>query len=446
MTGIAAPPMPPAEPGLTVEIDRLSYGPYGIGRRGGRVVLVPLTAPGDEVEVRLVEAKKNFATGELARILRSSPARREPPCAYFGRCGGCAWQHVSYRAQLEAKERSVKDALERIGKLEGFDLLPIVPSSRPLGYRHRIRLRPSADGLGYFRAGSHEVVTIESCAIAEPKINARLADAREFARGLRTPLEWLELAAAADDRVALVARAAKASLHPADEAFVPRYLERHPAIKGTVVSGKGWRRLWGEPTLVLPLADGMALSVAADVFTQVNLEASVRVCRELLDWGGFEGADLVELYSGAGNFTLPLARRCRSLVAVERDRHAVESGRQNAARCGLENIEWVHSDVAAALGRLRAERRRFSHVVLDPPRAGAKTIVPELAALQAEKILYVSCDPPTLARDLGALAAAGYRLRRVRPFDLFPQTFHVETLAELARGEPPPLWPGSKSA
>jgi 23S rRNA (uracil1939-C5)-methyltransferase len=420
---------------LRLKIDALAYGPYGIGRHEGRAVFVPRTVPGDEADVRIVEEKSNYAIGELLAVVTPSADRQEPPCPYVGACGGCPWQILRYEAQLAAKTKSVEDALKRIGKISGYELLPILASPQEYRYRRRIRLHAGAENkLGFHRAFSHELIEIDSCLIATENADRRLQAAREWAARLKSKIVEVEIVEG--DLAARVVLTGKidGDIAREDDAACARFLESHLEIQGMVLFGRGSRRSWGEEKVFLDCVDGLKMEVDAEIFIQVNRDGNRRLARELLEWGEFGAEDRVlELYSGAGNFTLPVARRAQAIVAVEGDRRAVENGKKNSAANGLKNVRWIDAHVPQAAGRLRAAGEKFSKIILNPPRSGAKSLEDDLAALEAEKILYVSCNPATLARDLAALAKKGYQTRRVRPVDLFPHTFHVETLAELVR-------------
>jgi 23S rRNA (uracil1939-C5)-methyltransferase len=418
---------------VLLKIDSLAYGPYGVGRRDGRVIMVPLTVPGDEAEIRIVEEKKNYAVGELIGLIKPSADRQTPPCPYVGACGGCPWQMIRYEAQLGAKAKSVEDALRRIGKIEGYELLPIIPSPQEYRYRRRIRLHRSGDGhLGFHRAFSHDVIEIASCLIATPNADLRLPDARDWLGELKSRIVEVEIVESDTGANVVLVGKVDGDIAAEDDAASARFLYSHSGIAGLVLFGKGCRRAWGEGKVSVDCGDGLTMNVDAEVFIQVNREGNLALVRELLDWSEFgDGDRVLELYSGTGNFTLPMAKRAGSIVAVEGDHRAVENGRTNSKANGLENIRWIRSHVPAAAGQLREKAARFSKIVLNPPRSGAKGLEDDLASLGAEKILYVSCNPSTLARDLAALDKRGYRTQRVRPVDLFPHTFHVETLAEL---------------
>jgi 23S rRNA (uracil1939-C5)-methyltransferase len=396
---------------------------------------VPLTAPGDEAEVRIVAEKKNYATGELLRLVKPSSHRQTPPCRYFPACGGCPWQHVSYQRQLADKEAIVRENLRRIGRFLELPLLPIVSSPSEYHYRRRIRLQcDSSKMLGFHRASSHDLVEIDDCLIADAELNQRLALAREWAGLLVTPLQHIEIVRGDQAGGVVFAGTSAGDFASGDDRASALFLARHPELFGLVLRGRNWRRTWGDPKIVITTEYQIPLTVDADVFSQVNAIGASALARELLQWGDFQRPESVlELYCGAGNFTLPIATRAGKVCAVEQNRWAVENARKNSRLNRLQNIEWVRAGVVPAVTRLGQRKEKFAKIVLNPPRSGAKGLERMLPGLRAEKIFYVSCNPSTLARDLAALKKTGYSLVRVRPFDLFPHTFHVETLAEMTR-------------
>jgi 23S rRNA (uracil1939-C5)-methyltransferase len=418
---------------LTLDIDALSYGPYGIGRHDGKAVMVPKTAPGDTVVARVVENKERYSVGEIVRLIKPSSLRQDPPCPYVAQCGGCPWQHLRYEAQLSAKQKNVADALGRIGKLEGFELRPIIPSPFTYNYRRRIRLQRNASKrLGFFTSFSHHLIEIDSCLIADEKLNLLLGPLRYWSENLVTDLEHLELVTGDEPNQIVVVGQSAGGFISRDGSNCERLLKDNQLINGLILRGTEWRRTWGETAISVLPEEGLCVRVDADVFSQVNSEGNRRLLKELLASAEFRDDDRVlELYSGAGNFTLPIAKRVGAVVAVEGYRPAIESGKHSAQSNRIANIHWICSPVPAALAQLKKRRERFSHIVLDPPRTGAKGIERDLAELQAEKLLYISCNPTTLARDLAALTQQGYSLRTVQPVDLFPQTFHVEAIATL---------------
>jgi 23S rRNA (uracil1939-C5)-methyltransferase len=424
-----------AKSAFTLEIGSLSHGPYGIGRHDGRVIMVPGTVPGDRVSARLIESKGSYAIAELIDITQPSAHRRRPPCPYVGPCGGCPWQQIDYRAQLTAKQQSLEDALRRIGKLKDFDILPMVAAPREFHYRRRIRLHcNNRRQIGFARSFSHDLVEIDSCEVASAQVNRALEHIRSWVKQAATNIVEIEIVAGDGENELVVIASAAGPSAPSDNATIRKLLDGAAGLRGVIVKGGGRRQVWGDTRISVATETDLRLAVEADVFTQVNPEGNRTLLHHLLSAGAFANGDnVLELYCGAGNFTLSIARRTGKVVAVEGRRQAVDSGKLNAQRSGIDNIRWRVAPVPAALRELARRKERFSKIVLDPPRAGAKGIDRNLAVLDAETILYISCNPATLARDLAALARRGYKLRTVQPIDLFPQTFHVEALAVVKR-------------
>lgn len=418
-----------------LEITALSYGSFGIGRVDGKALMIPNTAPGDRIAARIVESRERYAIGEMIRVINPSPLRQTPPCPYVGRCGGCSWQHLRYDAQLKAKQQSVEDALRRIGKLSDFDLRPIIASANEYHYRRRIRLQvDGAKRLGFYGAGSHDLVEIESCEIAAAPLNRAIEPLRRWLGELHGNIDHIELVSG-DEPEEIVAIAQTAdSFAPIDEPACEALANSAQSVNGLIVNSRNGRKVWGKPWITVKLSDNMALKLDADLFVQVNPDGNRQMLDQLLALAKFHDQDQVlELYSGAGNFTLPIATRVKRIVAVEGHRAAVANGQLNAQNYRLENIDWLCGAMPQAVAQLKRQHRQVSKIVLDPPRTGAKGLEADLAALGAETIAYISCNPTTLARDLAALTKQGYKLKTVQPIDFFPHTFHVESLATMTR-------------
>jgi 23S rRNA (uracil1939-C5)-methyltransferase len=257
---------------------------------------------------------------------------------------------------------------------------------------------------------------------------------RHWSAELTTDVEHLEVVTGDEPNQIVVVGQSAGAFNSRDSSICERLLDENHLINGLIVRGPNWRRTWGEAAVSVIPEDGLCVRVDGDVFTQVNSVGNRQLLNELLTAADFIRDDRVlELYSGAGNFTHSIAKRVGDIVAVEGYRPAFESGKRSAESNGISNIHWICAPVTTALAQLKKRRQSFSKIVLDPPRTGAKGIERELAALNAEKILYISCNPTTLARDLAALTQQGYSLRSVQPVDLFPHTFHVEAIATLVR-------------
>jgi 23S rRNA (uracil1939-C5)-methyltransferase len=384
---------------LEVRIESLAAGGDGVAHDPqGRVLFVPLTAPGDRVRVRVLVSRKRFARGEVLEVLEPSPSRTPPVCSVFGTCGGCAWQHVSYSDQVSAKAKIVADALERIGRL-GSVSVPITPSPLVWGYRNRARLVQEGERLGYRMRRSHAVCVVQECPVLEPQLQKVLACDRPSWEG-REPREWEIVAGIGGaTRVRPVDAAAPSGVEAVEMQVGDDRLRISPGVFAQ-----------GNTGLLAPLA-----------------QAVVREAR-----GGEAATSALELYAGAGLFTLGLARHFDCVWAVESHPGAVADLRVNLERSGAANVDVREGPVEEILPRLQVHAP--DAVVLDPPRAGvSEEVLDQIQALQAQRIVYLSCDPATLARDLGRLRDAGYPLRHVEAFDLFPHTPHVEVLATLTR-------------
>ena len=390
-----------------VEITALAAGGDGVARLpDGLAVFVPLAAPGDRVRVRVTERHRRFARAEISEILAAGPGRCAPRCPVFGECGGCAWQHLDYSLQVEAKQTILREALVRIGGWVLSDEIPMTPSPAPYGYRTRARLLAGRGGIGYRRRGSHALRAVDGCPILVPSLEAeviRLSGADPVSPEFAESGEW-ELVAGWDGRV---------RSHPVQGPHPPEF----------VTPGERIRMRAGQDVL----------TVSPGTFVQANLALHEALHAAVLEAVG-TGRHALELHAGAGFFTLALARRFEEVEAVEVAPSAVADLRANLRLAGLERVRVFEGDVEETL---RARTGNPPEVVLlDPPRAGLLPgALESLAELSPDRVVYLSCDPATLARDTARLREYGYSLEKVQGFDLFPQTPHVEALVVLARGD-----------
>ena len=404
----------PLKVGDRVEVttERLAYGGDAVARHGGLTVFVRFAAPGERLRVRVVERKKNFARAVIETIIKPSPARRAPACAHFGDCGGCQLQHLNYAAQLEAKAGFIRDALTRIGKIEWPADIPVLHAAE-FGYRARAQIKLEAGHrsdqpprIGFNRSASSAVCDVPSCAVLVPELDAALARLHELAGDSANParaglsrLREIE-AAAGDDRIALA-----------------------PAVEGLPAGA------------ITRAVNGLQYHFSPAAFFQGNALLLGALVAEALD--DYAGRTAVDLYAGVGLFTLQLARRFERVISVESDREAARFARHNVAVNRVTNVEFHEARVEQWLGDFSARqsdaREPVGLLLLDPPRAGAADAIDGIISSQAARVVYVSCDPTTMARDLRRLIDAGYALNRVTGVDLFPQTYHVETVAHLRR-------------
>jgi 23S rRNA (uracil1939-C5)-methyltransferase len=391
-----------------VWIEKLVYGGDGLAHVGAQALFVPFAASGDFARVRIVECQRNFARGVIEEILAPSPSRRTPPCANFGVCGGCQLQHLDYQTQLEAKVSFVRESLRRIGHIEWEGEIGM-RAAEEFGYRSRAEIKVSRDDegqtrIGYFRSGSQEVCEVESCPILLPAANRELQ--RLHAERSLIPNDATRVYLTAGD----------------DEVIV------------TPANGENGRA-----------AEYDSLGTAHQHIAGFNYGFGVRsffqgnrlLVEELIQTaiGDASGKFAVDLYAGVGLFSLQLARTFEQVCAVEGNKAAANHGGENVRAAGLNNVRYEPISVEAWLKYKSAELPRPDFVLLDPPRAGAGIqVIERLAAMTPPMITYVSCDPATLARDLRLLIDYGYRIDSVTALDMFPQTFHVETVVRLNQG------------
>jgi 23S rRNA (uracil1939-C5)-methyltransferase len=415
-------------PRLRLTTRDMAYGPHAVARHEGKVVFVRGAAPDEEVEVVLSEERPAYAFADAVAVVRPSPQRRAPPCPYLPACGGCPWQHLEYAAQLAAKQRIVAEQLRRIAGLD-VPVAPILPSPREFGYRRRIKLRVAPGAVGFHAAASHAVVPVEHCLLADDAVDAGIAAALALVRALRMPVRRVELIGrSATDAGIVVAAEIEGAWEAGDAAACQDWLAAQAGVRGLALQGRGWRRRWGDVRIELQPETDLLLDAHAPAFTQVNPAANQLLVATVLRCVDPQpGQHVLYLYAGAGNLSLPLRRRGALVVAVERDRQAAADAVASAARHPGPPLRVIVDRAERAVQRLAAEGMRFDAAVLDPPRSGAAGCLPGLLRLAPPCLVYVACDPATLARDL-ALLRGRYRVDLVQPLDMFPHTYHVETV------------------
>jgi 23S rRNA (uracil1939-C5)-methyltransferase len=420
-----------------LEIESLAWDGWGVGRSGGKVFFIPYTAPGDLIRCAVTDDRGRFAFGELTHLLRPSPDRIDPPCPVFGRCGSCQWQHVRYGRQLEAKRDILGDAITRIGRIDGVEVTAAVASRPDYGWRTVVDLVYEAAGahphVGFYPRHGSEIVPIEGCPVARGEINARIGHLSDAlgALGIVGAGE-IRLLAGTDDRVS-------AHLSVEGRGIGGRQVaERFLALAGVCgaeITTRSGTAAFGDPMVTYPGWDGsreLRLTCRPSGFVQANPGINRELIDRLISFD-FTGKRVLELYSGIGNFSVPLAGAGARVTAVEAVPASVRDARRTAGAMGLDGITFIPGDVRSVLTGRRMKGAAFDVVVLDPPRNGARAVLERISELGASDILYVSCSPPTLARDLAVLTGRGWRLASVVPLDMFPQTFHVEALCHLTR-------------
>ncbi len=401
-----------------LELTGIAHGGEAFGFHEGKIHFVAFAIPGEKVLVEVVEEKKKWARARLLEVLSPSPDRVDPPCPYFGpdRCGGCQWQHIRYKRQLSLKREVVEDQLRRLGGVDRPPVKPTIAVGSPWGYRNNVRFAVTPDGkTGFRRHGSRHVVPVESCAILHPRL-AELYDLMEISWPGLTSLT-LRIGVNTGDAMAILGTESKE--WPEIEVDVP--------VSIVMETGKGYYPVVGLPYIKEEVA-GIRYRVSAGSFFQVNTagaERMVSLVRELLE--PKPGQRLLDAYSGVGLFGLALAHDAGEVIGIEENPYAVEDMAQTAAAYGMDNITLHEGPVESVLEALDDH---VDLMVVDPPRSGlGEGVVSRVRRLSPNRLAYVSCDPATLARDTRALRAAGYRLEVVQPLDMFPQTYHVESVA-----------------
>lgn len=417
-------------------IDALANGGKGVARDQGRVVFVSGAFPGDIVRCRLTKEKKNYAEVEVAELLQPSPLRRTPPCPVADECGGCQWQQLPYAEQLRWKQQLFVDTLVRQAGVDAGRILPIQPSAEEFGYRSRVQVKCffARDRFvtGFFRPQSRFVVGVEECLLMPPKLNRLLSQLR--AALAETPfvdkIPQIDLSIGSDSAT----RAVIHYLGSRKEELVAQLLPISAAADCNLAIQAGRKEslqlVHGDGDLRISVDDpDIQLKYAAGGFAQINLAQNRKLVQSVLDAAQLTGTEQVlDLYCGMGNFSLSLARRAAFVVGVEEFSPSIEMARRNARDNGIENLSFHAMPAERALVSFEQD---FDLLLLDPPRSGAYSIAKQLKQHPVKKIIYVSCDPQTLARDLKMLLHHGYRLISSQAFDMFPQTYHVESLSVL---------------
>lgn len=439
---------------IDLPIHALGEGGVGIGRFEGAAVFVPGALPGENVRVRIRYLASRYAQAKLERIIQPSPQRIEPSCPYYARCGGCQLQHLSYEGQLEAKRRQVADCLERIGGFEGIAVPPVLGMKEPWQYRNKaafpVGMLGGEAALGFYATGSHALVPVDACMIQQPPCNAVMSVVKAWMRErnitpydektrqgklrhvlIRTNRQGEFMVTLVINCQHLPEAVALGEQLRGLEGFVGLALNVNREATN-VILGRETTGVCGDSALEEQL-DELRFSLSPASFFQVNPLQTERLYQTALSFADLKGNELVfDAYCGIGSISLFLARRAREVIGVEIVQAAVEDARENAQRNGVKNASFICAKAEEEIPRLLQDNRRPDIVVVDPPRKGCDAaLLQAISQAQIPRLVYVSCNPSTLARDLKLLCEQGYSLRKVQPVDLFPQTMHVETVASL---------------
>lgn len=442
---------------IELEITGYTAEGSGVGRWQGMAVFVPMTAVGDRLETRVLKVAKTHAFGKIEQILQPSPERVAPDCAYFSQCGGCVYRHLSYDAELHAKQQRVKDAVTRIGGFPDLPVREILGAEQSDGYRNKAQLPigRGTDGeivLGFYANHSHRIVSCDQCCLQPPAFAEAMDAFREWARlsgdepydeqtgkGRLRHLYLRQADATGEVMVCVVVNGN--GVHKEPE-LVKLLRKKVPGLKSVVINsnrertnvvlGKKSRVVWGQDHITDRLC-GLEFHISPLSFYQVNRTQAERLYQKAAEYADLTGKEtLLDLYCGTGTIGLSMAGSAGRVIGVEVVAQAVEDARENAVRNGIENAEFFCGDAAEAAAKLRARGEKPDVVILDPPRKGcAPELLETVAQMQPQRVVYVSCDPATLARDLKRLAELGYEPQELTPVDMFPRTAHVESVVFL---------------
>lgn len=442
---------------FTVEITDLTHEGSGVARVDGRVIFIPDSLPGDLVKMRIIKLKKRLAFGELLEIIEVSPDRINPSCIQAKTCGGCQFQHLKYSAQLDWKKQQVQDAMERIGKLD-VEVLPTLGMENPYHYRNKAQMPFGLENgqliLGFFKGGSHEIVDVETCEIQHPLITKLALILKRIVVDLK--IEPYDRAkhkgilrhavirvSFAEEKLMLILVTNTHDL-PHKEQLIKRLTNEVPELvsvihnvnsqKTNVVMGRKTEILWGKSHLIDTIGH-LSYAISPRSFFQVNplqTEVLYDLVRDQMHLGG-EGV-ILDLYCGAGTIGLYLAANAKRIIGVESFADAVKDANYNAELNGIKNAIFLVGKAENELPKIMENYCDVSAVVVDPPRKGCDAkLLETLNKAKVPQIVYVSCNPSTLARDLAVLVEGGYSIDSVQPVDMFPWTSHVECVVLMSR-------------
>lgn len=430
-----------------------------LGRHEGMAVFVPLGAPGERARVKIVKVEKRFCYGRLEEVLAPSPFRVKADCPVFAQCGGCCYRHIQYEEELRIKQRLVVDALERIGGFKGLPVAPILGAESRNGYRNKALL-PLGKGpggelqMGFYAVNSHRIVDCAACNLHPPEFNTLMAAFRAWAQEWGDPVYnesthtgkmrrlYLRRGANTGELMACVVVNGHGLRH--ERQLVEALRESVPELttvlvnvnqdKTNVALGRELRTLYG-PGFIRDTLCGLTFEISPLSFYQVNPAQAQRLYEKAAEFAAPTGSEtILDLYCGTGTIGLSMARKAREVIGVEVVPQAVENARENARRNDIDNARFLCADAARATESLAQEGVRPDTIILDPPRKGCSPeLLHTIVGMAPERIVYVSCDPATLARDLQLLEKLGYEPVRVQPVDMFPGTGHVEAIVLLQR-------------
>lgn len=443
---------------IVLDITAVSSEGSGIGRYDGMAVFVPTAAAGDKIKAHIIKVKKNYAIGKVSEIIEPSPGRKEPDCPVFGKCGGCAYRHITYDAECRIKQQRVKDAMERLGGVDA-PANPIAADENYLRYRNKAQY-PFARGrdgeviAGFYAQKSHRVIPCSDCKL-QPEIFSEILESvlrwanrrslspydEETGEGL---LRHLYLRISGENGAVMVCLVINGKELPFGAELCSILTTRFKEVETVVINintertnvilGKECRTLYGSGSITDTLC-GLSFRLSPLSFYQVNREQAQRLYRKAAEYADLKGREvLLDLYCGTGTIGLTMAHMAKKLIGVEVVEQAVRDAEKNAMENGADNSEFICSDAAKAAAELKKRGIKPDVIIVDPPRKGCgPELINTISEMAPERVVYISCDPATLARDCCTFSDLGYEVKEYTPFDLFPGTVHVETVVLMSR-------------
>lgn len=450
---------PPVEKNQTIELtfEDLTHDGDGVGKVDGYPLFVPYALPGETAQVKVIKTKKNFGFGKLMEITKPSPARVEPPCNVYIQCGGCQLQHMSYQLQLEMKQKQVQNAMKKIGHLEHVPVHPALGMDDPWRYRNKIQI-PTAERngemiTGFYRKRSHDIIEdMETCVIQD-EVNDRMVEAvRRIASRLgisayneethRGDLRHIMVRTGQQTSETMIVLVTRMNELPYAKELVAELHETYPQIKSivqninkertNVILGRKTKLLWGEEYIYDTIGD-IKFAISAQSFYQVNPAQTKVLYDQALAYANLSGNEtVIDAYSGIGTISLFLAQKAKKVYGVEIVPQAVSDAKMNAKLNHMDNAEFYVGKAEEVMPWWKAQGLNPDVIVVDPPRKGCEEdLLQAMIDMKPKRIVYVSCNPSTLARDLRFLEDGGFETKQVQPVDMFPQTGHIECVAEI---------------
>ncbi|MBR6012454.1 MAG: 23S rRNA (uracil(1939)-C(5))-methyltransferase RlmD [Selenomonadaceae bacterium] len=451
--------MKPVELNKNYEIEILSLGSNaeGVGRIENFTIFVENALPNEKIFAKIIEVKKNYAVGKLIKILRESSDRVKPFCPIYFECGGCQLQHLNYSAQLKLKKKIISDALERIGKIDGVEILETIGMENPLRYRNKMQFpvgkNKSEIIVGCFAKNSHKIIDTDSCMIQREGNDKILRAVKKIANKLKISaydedkhtgiLRHVMGRVGLNNELMAVLVTAKKNL-PDEKKIIRAIREELPEIssiqqniqtyKNNVILGRETKILYGRETIKDKIGN-LKFNISARSFFQVNTEQAEILYKTALNFAELSGREIViDAYCGTGTISLFLAKSAYKVYGIEIVNSAINDAKKNARENKIRNAEFICGDAVKVIPKLFSEGIFADVVIVDPPRAGCeKKVLETFASMNPAKIIYVSCNPATLARDLKILSELGYKTKKIQPVDMFPFSSHVESVAQIVK-------------